>query len=176
MISYILTYFIWFLVWILLTWPPTPKNLITGLVAAYLVSLFKMDIFRSPENKSRPGAEKNKGPASYIKKIPWFLYYVVVLLYECVKANIDVAFRVMHPDVPVRPGTVKVRTGLKSDAGLTFLANSVTLTSGAATVDVNREKGCLYVHLLYIKDGLDASAVNIPAINKFEKILENIFE
>ncbi|MFA5085679.1 MAG: Na+/H+ antiporter subunit E, partial [Candidatus Omnitrophota bacterium] len=72
----------------------------------------------------------NKNPLRYL----WLVYYVVIFLWECLKANIDVAFRVIHPYLPIRPGTVKIKTSLRSDIGLTFLANSLTLTPGNTTI------------------------------------------
>lgn len=106
----------------------------------------------------------------------WFFYYILVFVWECVKANIDVAYRVVHPALPIRPGTVKVRTSLRSDIGLTFLANSVTLTPGTTSIDIDKDNGILYVHRLYIADdGKDASA-GLAVVEKFEKILKKIFE
>ncbi|MDO8536348.1 MAG: Na+/H+ antiporter subunit E [Candidatus Omnitrophota bacterium] len=110
-----------------------------------------------------------RNPFRYI----WFLYYIVIFLWECLKANVDVAFRVLHPDLPIRPGTIKIKTALKSDAGLTFLANSLTLTPGNTTIDVDKSAGALYVHRLCIRDD---HAGSIPVAVKFEKILKRIFD
>lgn len=175
MISNILMYLVWLSVWLLLTWPPTLKNLIIGLGASYLVSFFKIDIFTSAGKKIR-SKKRSKNPVTYIKKMGWFLIYILVFLYECLKANLDVAYRVLHPDLPIRPGTIKIKIGLKSDAGITFLANSVTLTPGTTTVDVDKALGCLYVHWLYVPDSYDKSAGRLPVVEKFEKILRRIFE
>jgi len=46
------------------------------------------------------------------------------------KANIHVAYIVIHPLLPIKPGIVKVKTKLKRDSALTMLANSITLTPG----------------------------------------------
>lgn len=111
-----------------------------------------------------------------IKKIFFSVYYVVVFLRECLKANFDVAYRVLHPRLPIRPGTIKFKTGLRSDIGLTFLANSVTLTPGTTTVDIDKERGYLYIHLLYIKEGHEDSTLKLRVVEKFENILMRIFE
>lgn len=111
----------------------------------------------------------HKNPLRYL----WLAYYVVIFLWECLKANIDVAFRVLHPDLPIRPGTIRVKTSLKSDAGLTFLANSLSLTPGNTTIDVDRDSGVLYVHRLYIREGAMEA---IPVAAKFENILKRIFD
>lgn len=175
MISNIIAYLVWLSVWMLLTWPPTPRNLVIGLAASYVVSLFKVDI--SAQSGNGAGSRiAVRNPVVYIKKAGWFFVYMAVFLYECLKANIDVAYRVLHPDVPIRPGTVKVKIRLRSDAGVTFLANSVSLTPGTTTVDVDMEKGFMYVHWLYVRDDYDRSSMSLPIVEKFERILERIFE
>ena len=111
----------------------------------------------------------HRNPLRYL----WLIYYLIIFLWECLKANIDVAFRVLHPNLPIRPGTIKIKTALKSDMGLTFLANSLTLTPGNTTIDVDKSAGVLYVHKLYIKDKDSGS---IPAAVKFESILKKVFD
>ena len=86
------------------------------------------------------------------------------------------AYRVIHPDLPIRPGTIKVKTDLKSDVGLTLLANSITLTPGTTTVDIDKEKGLIYIHWLYIRDDYDKTAMKLKVVEKFENILRKIFE
>jgi multicomponent Na+:H+ antiporter subunit E len=52
----------------------------------------------------------------------------------------------------LRPGIVKLTPGLTTDLGMTLLANSITLTPGTLTVDVDDEDGALYVHWIHVKD------------------------
>ncbi|MDP2929496.1 MAG: Na+/H+ antiporter subunit E [Candidatus Omnitrophota bacterium] len=166
-----LIYFIlWFSVWSALRRPIGIQDLILGALVALFVTFVTADLAAELDGKRSRGRH---GPVEILIKVAYFLYYVIIFLWECVKANIDVAFRVLHPDLPIRPGTVKIRTALKSDAGLTFLANSLTLTPGNTTVDVDKLAGVLYVHRLYIKD--ERSEL-IPAARKFENILKRIFE
>ncbi len=110
-----------------------------------------------------------------MSKIIWFIYYVLVFIWECLKANIDGAYRVAHPDLPINPGIVKIKTGLTSNIGLTFLANSLTLTPGTMTVDIDREKGILYVHWIDVKSQDVSKATELIA-HKFERILKRIFK
>jgi len=110
-----------------------------------------------------------------IKRYLWFFYYIPIFIWECFKANVDVAYRVAHPNLPIKPGIVKVKTILKSNSGLTFLANSITLTPGTLTVDVDRENGFLYVHWIKVRDK-DIEGATRLIVHKFEKILKRIFE
>ena len=64
------------------------------------------------------------------------LLYAFVFLFEMAKANLQVAYLVLHPKMPIHPGIVRVKTGIQSELGRTFLANSITLTPGTLTVDL----------------------------------------
>jgi len=92
-------------------------------------------------------------PASLLNPIKWvlFLYYVFVPFFIAMaKANIDVAMRVLTGKI--NPGIVRIKTGLKKSMSLTFLANSITLTPGTLSVDVDEESNDLYVHWIDVKN------------------------
>ena len=173
MILKIISFFIWFLVWCGLSWPLGTRDLVIGAAVSLFVTYMTADLAARPEGGR---LAKKRDLIGNLKKAAWFLYYIAVFLLECIKANIDVAYRVLHPDLPIRPGTVKVKVGLKSDMGLTLLANSITLTPGTTTVDIDKEKGVLYVHWLYVKDSYLGGDKKLPAVEKFEKIIKRIFE
>ena len=164
MISKIMLSILWLVIWICLSWPPTVINALSGIAVAAFVTFMTSDMLEFGVNPFRR-------PSKYL----WFIWYSVVFLWECLKANLDVAYRVIHPDLPIRPGTVRIKTSLKSDIGLTFLANSITLTPGTTTVDIDKARGLIYVHKLNIEEGKAASE-HLPVVEKFEKILRKVFE
>lgn len=154
-----------FLVWSVLSWVPDFQHLIVGVFVAALVAFLTGDLF-----VSRP----------YILKRPrryWYFiaHYLPVFLWEMIKANIDVAYRVLHPDLPINPGIVKVKTSLKSDTALTFLANSITLTPGTMSVDIDKDNGVLYIHWINVRTKDTQGATKI-IVQRFEKILKKIFD
>jgi len=153
-----------FVVWILLTWPFDFQNASVGIVAALFISILTGDLFIRK-------ATSLKRASRYL----WFGYYVPLFLWECLKANIDVALRVLSPKVRINPGIVKVKTTLKSDTGLTFLANSITLTPGTFCVDIDPEGGFLYIHWIDVKSQ-DADEATQLIVNTFEMVLKKIFE
>jgi multicomponent Na+:H+ antiporter subunit E len=110
-----------------------------------------------------------------IKRFLWFFYYTPVFIFEVVKANLDVTYRILMPNLPIKPGIVKIRTKLKSDEGLTILANSITLTPGTLSVDIDKENGYIYVHWIYVRDK-DIEKTTKYIAEKFEKILTKIFD
>ena len=72
--------------------------------------------------------------------------YWLWLSWEIVKANIDVARRVLAPRIAINPTMVRLASSQKSDLGLVIYANSITLTPGTISVDV--EPGEILVHAL----------------------------
>ena len=162
--SRIILFIVVFLVWLGLTWSIEPSRLIIGAFVGLIVAVLIGDMF-----VERPHILGH--PSRYL----WFAYYVPFFLWECFKANIDVAFRVIHPGLPISPGIVEVTTSLKSDTALTFLANSITLTPGTLSVDVDRDRGLLYVHWIDVKSQ-DREEATKKIVERFEKILKRIFD
>ena len=85
---------------------------------------------------------------------PWrwllFLFYVLCpFLISLTKANLEVAYRIITGKI--KPGIVKISPKLKTDFGITLLANSISLTPGTLSVDID-EKNNLYIHWLWVKD------------------------
>jgi multicomponent Na+:H+ antiporter subunit E len=164
-------FILWFLVWIFLSWPPSAKDVICAALVSLFVSFMTLDLLM-PERMATDSATSGLNPFRFAGRCGWFFLYAVVFIWECFKANIDVAYRVLHPELPIRPGTIKVKVGLKSNIGLTFLANSITLTPGTTCIDVDKENGYMYIHWLFVKDDAD----RLRIVEKFENMLKRIFE
>ncbi len=78
--------------------------------------------------------------------MPLSLSYFVWLGKEIYKANIAVVKAVLNPDMEISPTMVRVPTGRKTDIGATMFANSITLTPGTVTVEINQDD--ILVHAL----------------------------
>ena len=152
-----------FALWLLLFWSfHEPVVYITGAVVALVAASVLAAVL--PE-----GIGKALDPRRWF----FFLLYVPYFLYYCVKANLDVAIRVIHPDVPIKPGIVKVRTTLTGEMARTFLANSITLTPGTLTVDIDGQD--LYIHWINVGAD-DPEARSREICGRFEPLLRRIFE
>ena len=153
-----------FVVWIILTWswPLAVQELIVGAIVSVIVAIIFGEIFTVKPLKLFQ-------PSRHI----YFLIYIPVFLYYCLKANVDVAWRVLHPKMPISPGFVKIKTNLKDETALTMLANSITLTPGTLTVDI--KDGYIYVHWLNVRAKEVKEATEIIS-KRFEKIIRRIFE
>ncbi len=79
-------------------------------------------------------------------KVPGTLVYLVWLFKEIVKANVEVVKAVMSPDLEVSPSIVKIPASPKTEIGKTVFANSITLTPGTVSVEINEDE--IMVHAL----------------------------
>jgi multicomponent Na+:H+ antiporter subunit E len=81
---------------------------------------------------------------------------------------------VLHPQLPIKPGIVKVKTNLKSPIARVALANSITLTPGTLSIDIT-DDGYFYIHWIYVfSDDIEVATQKI--VSQFERILIKIFE
>ncbi len=78
-----------------------------------------------------------------------FLFYLIGPFFIAMaKANIDVAYRVITGKI--NPGIVKISPHLKTDTAITMLANSITLTPGTLSVDIDEKNNDLYIHWINV--------------------------
>jgi multicomponent Na+:H+ antiporter subunit E len=148
--------------WLVLTLSVDIYNILIGIFAALIVTLLFGNRFLSEW-------QKFYNPLRYL----WGVVYVAVLIWECIKANFDVAYRVLSPTMPIKPGIVKVRSSLKTDIAKTFLANSITMTPGTITVDVIDND--FYIHWIYVSSR-DPEVYSKKITGRFEKLLKKVFE
>ncbi|PHR94351.1 MAG: cation:proton antiporter [Robiginitomaculum sp.] len=74
------------------------------------------------------------------------LVYFAWLFKEIAKANMSVVKAVLNPDMEISPSVFKVDMKQSTDMGRTVFANSITLTPG--TISVELEDGEILVHAL----------------------------
>ena len=158
----ILHFFILLVIWVLFTWSLDWQDILVGAVVALIAELLLGDIFPI-------GAVKVFNPVRFF----WMFIYFWVFLAYVIRANFDVAYRVLNINMPIRPGIVKVRTKLRTDMARTFLANSITLTPGTLSVDLVGDH--IYVHWINIVSPDPVKETEI-IVQKFESLLERIFE
>lgn len=158
-----LTFFILGLVfWLLLTFRITVPNVLVGSAASLICTLIFARYFF-----------ENTGKLINPRRWFWFLVYLAVFIWSCIKANFDVAYRVLHPRMPIKPGIVKVRTTLKSEFARMLLANSITMTPGTLTVDIIGDD--YYIHWIYIRSQ-DPGTYTRMITGVFEKYIKNFAE
>jgi multicomponent Na+:H+ antiporter subunit E len=160
----ILVFILAFLVWLALTAGGGGQEVLAGLVVAAIVALVA--------GRFLGGLPRTRGLG---RRFLFALLYGVTFLWEMIKANVHVALIVLNPARPIRPGIIKIRTGLTKDTAITVLANSITLTPGTFTVDVNPPARELYIHCITV-GGTDLEENTRKIGLKFERILKEVFE
>lgn len=85
------------------------------------------------------------------KLLAW-LRLTGLFFYELAMSVKAVAVAVLRPDLPMRCAIVAVPLDVKSDAGITLLANMVTLTPGTTSLHVSEDRKTLYCHVLDVSD------------------------
>ena len=84
--------------------------------------------------------------------VRWFsfiAYLIGPFFIGMAKANIDIAYRVITGKI--NPGIVRISPKLKTDLGISLLANSITLTPGTLSVDIDEDTNDLYIHWINVK-------------------------
>lgn len=150
-----------FLFWLLITFSLKVENLIVGCAAAILATFIFNTDFLEVKKLTQP------------KRYFWGLVYIIFFLWECIKANFDVAYRVLHPDLPIHPGIVKIKLNIHSEMARTMLANSITMTPGTITVDIIDD--FIYIHWINITSNV-TDDYSYQICGKFEKYIGRIFE
>lgn len=137
-------YILLFLFWLLLNGKLTVEVVGLGLVIVALMAALEWSLF-------------HYGPAQelrVLRKVPVFCAYLPVLVWEILKAGLVVGRDILFRRYRLTPTLVTFRANLNTDFGRFLLANSITLTPGTITVQV--EGNQLTVHCLD-KSMLDTS-------------------
>lgn len=99
--------------------------------------------------------------------------YLMIFLWQLIKANLDVARRVLSPSLPIRPGIVCARTQMESSLGKLILANSITLTPGTLTLDAEGDR--LFIHWIDVH-GENCDETTEAIVSGFEKTLKEVVQ
>ena len=83
----------------------------------------------------------------YIKRFPIFLSYVVILIWEVIKANIVmIKLLIIKQEYEYKPVIFKIKTSLTNRTCRMLLANSITLTPGTITINIKDDE--LTIHAI----------------------------
>ena len=91
----------------------------------------------------------NAGHSSFVPKFRlWsrILLYLPWLFYKIVQSSLHLSKLILHPALPIAPQLISVESKLNHHAAIVLLGNSITLTPGTVTAEVDRNK--LIVHAL----------------------------
>lgn len=145
--------FVFILFWIILAERFDIEAVIIGTVISFLILYFNRGDIENVEARGM----------FTLKKIIYIIEYLFLLIKEIVIANFQVAKIVLSKNIDISPNVIRFKTDLKKDLFKTILANSITLTPGTLTIEVNGDE--FIVHCLLEK--YKQSLIN----SRFEDIL-----
>ena len=96
----------------------------------------------------------------------------VVVLYDIVRANIDVALRILGPEAKIHPSFVWVPLDIASPQGITVFASIITMTPGTLSCEVSEDRRWLLVHAFHADD---PAAVAAEVKQRYERPLMEVF-
>ncbi len=129
-------YFIFLLLWIVLNGQFTWEILGFGMVISAALYWFCCRFLDySP-----------KRDLAILRRLPLIFFYVLILIKEIIKANVDTIRMVLSFRNQIDPVIVKFHTGLRTKTARVVLANSITLTPGTITIALEGDE--LTVHAL----------------------------
>ncbi|GAP74961.1 MULTISPECIES: Na+/H+ antiporter subunit E [Pseudoalteromonas] len=158
-----------FAVWLLLNNSVSPGHLILGAVLAIVIPL-SIAPFRKPQPLIlRPGLAFKQ---------------LLIVLWDIITANVEVAIKILGPSKRLRPGFIKVPLDLKHDLPITMLASTVSLTPGTVSAEVypipeslpqgqEPEQRFLLIHVLDMGD--EQELIN-SIKSRYEAPLKEIFQ
>ncbi|MFO8065855.1 MAG: Na+/H+ antiporter subunit E [Spirochaetota bacterium] len=147
--------------WVLFTWRIEPRFLLAGFAFSFIVALLTYSLFIEQEEASR---------RSLIPRVYVLIIYVAVLIFQMYAASFRVLWNILRGRI--NPGVVHFRTRLSSDIARVALANSITLTPGTITLDLDDDH--LIVHWLDARTTHSKYAGELVK-GAYERILKRIW-
>lgn len=108
---------------------------------------------------------------SFLDRTTAVLTLVVTFLWQLVLSSVRVAQAALSPGSRPHSAVIAVPLDVRSDMGITALANLVTLTPGTTSLHVSPTRDTLYVHVL---DSPGSDAVRSDIKGGFERLIRRI--
>jgi multisubunit Na+/H+ antiporter MnhE subunit len=100
-----------------------------------------------------------------LRKVYYFIVFLGFYLVKLISANLFIAYDILTPRMRTNPGMIEVKLKLSSNFGILLFSNLVSMTPGTLSMDLDREKSSLLVHLLYM-DRREATEKELERIMK----------
>jgi multicomponent K+:H+ antiporter subunit E len=161
--------FLLFFVWLLLNNTASPGHILLAVILAIVIPLVT-----SPFRTKQP----------LIIKPGLAFRHLMLVLYDIITANVQVAILILGPTKKLTPGFVKVPLDLTHSMPITILASTVSLTPGTVSAEVypweenftegeKLEQRFLLIHVLDLKD--EQTLINTIK-QRYEAPLKEIFQ
>jgi multicomponent K+:H+ antiporter subunit E len=145
-------------IWLLLANSLSPGHILLGLLLGWAIPIFTLRFWPDRVRIHKPLV---------------LLRFLIVVLYDILVANIAVAGLILAGQRHVKPAFVTVPLALRSDLGISLLANTICLTPGTVSAWLSPDRTHLLVHGLRVSDA-DALVAQIKS--RYEAPIKEVFE
>lgn len=128
--------------WLLLADSASPGRMLTGLLLALWL----------PRLAGPPPAGARGSWRGLPRRFALAGWLAAVVLVDILRANLDVARRILGDMRALRPGWARVPLRLTDPRAAGLLAGIVTMTPGTLSVELSEDGGALLVHALHLPD------------------------
>ncbi len=114
----------------------------------------------------------NSGHSPFVPKFRlWgnILLYFPWLFMKIVQSSLHLSKLILHPSLPINPRLIRVETKLGHRAAVVLLGNSITLTPGTITAEVDHDS--LIVHAMDEVSGEDVTSGRLES--KIAEVFKN---
>jgi multicomponent Na+:H+ antiporter subunit E len=160
--------FILSVIWMSLQESFTLIDFFVGFVVGFTIIALTQNVLR----EQLPARSQPLRPEAYPLQTWRAIKFIAFGLWSIIKANIDVARIIVRPRLNIKPGIIAIPLDVRSDVGITVLANLITLTPGTVTMDISSDKKTIYVHCIDIQD---ADAIRDDIKQNFESRVMELF-
>ena len=158
-----------FVVWLLLNNSVSVGHLVLATIFAIFIPLLSFSLREPQPLILRPGLA---------------LKQLLIVLYDIIVANLQVALLILGPSKNLRPAFIKVPIDLTHDMPITILASSVSLTPGTVSAEVypiaeslpEGEEPTQRYLLIHVLDLKDEEALIKQIKQRYEAPLKEIFQ
>jgi len=146
-----------FLVWLLLNNTLAPGQILLGALLALGIPLLVVPM---------------QMPQPRVRRHLLLLRYTLMVLYDILVANFEVAMRVIGPMRRLQPAFVAIPLDIEGALPITILASTISLTPGTVSAEVSEDRQWLYIHALHMTD---EAALIAQIKSRYEAPIKEIF-
>jgi multicomponent K+:H+ antiporter subunit E len=148
------------LAWLMLNESASPGQWLSGALLALAI----------------PGMLRPLRPArSPLRSWMALMRLVMIVLWDTVLSNLDVARRVLGPDAAIQPRFVWVPIDLRDPLAIVLLGGIVTTTPGTISAELSDDRRWLLVHALHAPDDTAVAAIAAGIKVRYEAPLLKVF-
>lgn len=129
------------LFWLLLSGLYDAMHISFGVFSVILVMLMNY-----PLRRRLFAMEEERSATLSFSRLQRLSFYIPWLIWQIIVSSVQVAYVVLHPRCPIDPSLLRFKTKLINVSSKVILGNSITLTPGTITLEI--EEDVFLVHAL----------------------------